>query len=64
MDTTARSRYGAVAPTRPTPEKTLIIWAWCPICWVTTYQVFEREDARFEHYRCDTCGQIHSIAVR
>ena len=53
MDTTAKP-----------VETPIIIWAWCPICWVTTYQVFEREDARFEHYRCDTCGQIHSIAVR
>ena len=41
-----------------------VIWAYCPICWDRTEQVFEREEEKFEVYRCKTCGIIHKIAVR
>lgn len=44
--------------------KKLIIWIYCPTCWTQTYQEFEAEDAIYEHYRCQTCQCIHSIAVR
>jgi len=44
--------------------QTVKIWAWCPNCWTQTYQAFEREDSKYEHYRCEGCGLVHSIAVR
>lgn len=40
------------------------IWAYCPICWDRTAQVYEGDEGKFECYRCETCGTIHKIAVR
>lgn len=50
--------YGLLRPKR------LTIWAYCPVCWERTEQVFHHEGDRFEYYECQKCGQLHEVAVR
>lgn len=45
-------------------RKPITIWAHCQFCYIRTEQVFECEDVRHEYYRCVSCRQIHSFAVR
>lgn len=49
---------------RGTQKKSEPIWAYCPTCWIRTEQTFERDEGKFEVYRCMSCGTLHRIAVR
>lgn len=40
------------------------IWTYCPTCWDRTEQVFQRDNGRYEEYRCEQCGIVHQVAVR